>query len=56
MHGSNLSINSGQTYNSSLLCVTPRNDSPYAKLGQVEAVDLISFAHQIASGMVAIYV
>ena len=37
---------------SQLLSVTPNSDSTYAKLGQVELVDFISFAYQIAAGMV----
>lgn len=32
--------------------VLPDNDSPYASLGQIGSNDLISFAYQIASGMV----
>ena len=38
--------------NSSSDAVTPAPDSPYADLGEVEPVNLISFAYQIASGMV----
>ena len=38
--------------NSSSDTVTPPPDSPYADLGEVEPVNLISFAYQIASGMV----
>lgn len=46
-----------QSYQGSLLSViTPRSNSSYAKLGQVETMDLISFAYQIASGMVSTYV
>lgn len=33
--------------------VVPHPDSPYASLGEVEPVNLISFAYQIASGMVS---
>jgi len=32
--------------------VVPAPDSPYAELGEVEPVNLISFAYQIAHGMV----
>ena len=32
--------------------VVPSPDSPYAALGEVEPVSLISFAYQIATGMV----
>ena len=32
--------------------LVPPSESPYADLGDVEAVDLTSFAYQIASGMV----
>lgn len=32
--------------------LVPSPDSPYAALGEVEPVNLISFAYQIASGMV----
>ena len=34
--------------------VVPSPDSPYAALGEVEPVSLISFAYQIASGMVCL--
>ena len=33
--------------------IMPSPDSPYAPLGGVEPVNLISFAYQIASGMVS---
>ena len=33
--------------------VVPDPTSPYADLGEVEPVNLISFAYQIASGMVS---
>ena len=36
------------------MCVVPSPDSPYADLGGVDPVNLISFAYQIASGMVSI--
>ena len=32
--------------------MVPAPDSPYAELGEVEPVNLISFAYQIAHGMV----
>ena len=38
--------------NSSSDAVTPPHDSLYADLGEVEPVNLISLAYQIASGMV----
>ena len=30
----------------------PSPENPYAELGEVESVNLLSFAYQIASGMV----
>lgn len=36
------------------MSIVPMPDSPYADLGGVEPVNLISFAYQIASGMVSI--
>ena len=35
-----------------LLSVTPTPDSHYSRLGEVSAIDLITFGTQIASGMV----
>ena len=32
----------------------PNPENPYAELGEVESVNLLSFAYQIASGMVCI--
>lgn len=34
----------------------PSCDNPYAGLGELEPVNLISFAYQIASGLVCVYV
>jgi len=36
-----------------LLSVTPTPDSSYAQLGEVSAIDLVTFGTQIASGMVS---
>lgn len=38
-----------------LLSITPSSTSSYARLGQIEPVHFLSFAHQIASGMVREY-
>ena len=35
------------------LSVTPSHENPYAELGEVDCVNLLSFAYQIASGMVS---
>lgn len=32
----------------------PNPESPYAELGEIDSVNLLSFAYQIASGMVSI--
>lgn len=47
-------INSFQTPNPmiTITMVTPPTDSPYANLGDIEEVDLLSFSYQIAAGMV----
>ena len=34
--------------------ITPEFDSPYADLGDIEPLNLLSFAYQIASGMVRV--
>lgn len=36
--------------------VVPSPDSPYAALGEVDPVNLISFAYQIATGMVSVQI
>ena len=47
-----LSTSSKECVNqSSVVVLNP--DSPYADLGEVESANLLSFAYQIASGMVS---
>lgn len=41
-----------QHQRNTVVSITPSSTSSYAKLGQIEAIHFLSFAHQIASGMV----
>lgn len=46
----------GGVENAKRCSLIPSPENPYADLGGVEAVNLLSFAYQIASGMVSFFI